>query len=74
MKKVWPWIIGVGVGLVIFSMLVFVRSDRHAYWIARGAIIRPQQVQVITVVRRPGHLKVYTQPVPLARDFYLWKK
>ena len=74
MKTVWSWIIGIGVGLVILLMLVFDRSDRQAYWIARGAVIRPQQTEVFTVVRYPRHLHVYTKPVPIAQDFYLWKK
>jgi hypothetical protein len=38
MKKAWPWIIGVFVGLVILAFLWAGRSDRQAYRTARGAI------------------------------------
>jgi hypothetical protein len=38
MRKVWPWIIGIIVGLVIVAFLVWGGSDRQAYRIARRAI------------------------------------
>jgi molecular chaperone GrpE (heat shock protein) len=38
MKKVWPWIVGGVVVLIILGWLFFGRSDRQAYWIARGNI------------------------------------
>lgn len=38
MKKAWPWIIGIVVGLILVGWLAFGRSDRQAYRIARGAV------------------------------------
>ena len=38
MKKVWPWIIGVIVGVVIVAWFFVGRSERQAYWTARRAI------------------------------------
>jgi hypothetical protein len=38
MKKAWPWIVGIVVGLVLIGMIAFDRSSRQAYRIARGAI------------------------------------
>jgi hypothetical protein len=38
MKKAWPWIIGVFVGLIILAFLWAGRSDRQAYRAAKGAI------------------------------------
>jgi hypothetical protein len=38
MKKAWPWIIGVFVGLVILAFLWAGRSDRQAYRTAKGAV------------------------------------
>ena len=38
MKKIWPWIIGVVVGVTILVWFFVGRSDRQAYWNARQAI------------------------------------
>ncbi len=38
MKKVWPWIIGVVVGVVIVVWFFVGRSERQAYWTARRAV------------------------------------
>ncbi len=38
MKSIWRWVIGIVVGLVIIGLLLFVRSNRQAYRIARGVI------------------------------------
>jgi cob(I)alamin adenosyltransferase len=38
MKKVWPWIIGIVVGVVILAWFFVGRSDRQAYWTARRAV------------------------------------
>lgn len=38
MKKAWPWILGVFVGLIIIGFWWSGRSERQAYRTARGAI------------------------------------
>lgn len=38
MKKVWPWIIGIVVGVFILAWLFVGRSERQAYWTARRAV------------------------------------
>jgi molecular chaperone GrpE (heat shock protein) len=38
MKKAWPWIIGVVVGVVILAWLIVGRAERQAYWTARRAV------------------------------------
>ena len=38
MKKVWPWIFGIATGLIIIALLLYGRSERQAYRVARGAI------------------------------------
>jgi uncharacterized phage infection (PIP) family protein YhgE len=38
MRKIWPWIIGIVVGLVILALLFFGGSERQAYWTARRAV------------------------------------
>lgn len=38
MKKVWPWILGIFVGLIILALLFVGGSERRAYRAARGAI------------------------------------
>ncbi len=54
MKKAWPWIIGVFVGLVILGFLWAGRSERQAYRVARGAIdqrVEESQVRINTAVQ-----------------------
>jgi seryl-tRNA synthetase len=38
MKKVWPWVLGILVGLIIVAFLLEGRSERQAYRAARGAV------------------------------------
>jgi hypothetical protein len=38
MKKAWPWIIGIVVGVVILAWFFVGRSERQAYWTARRAV------------------------------------
>jgi len=38
MKKIWPWIFGVAIVLILSAWLLAGRSDRQAYRIARGAV------------------------------------
>ena len=54
MKKAWPWIIGVFVGLIILGFLWAGRSERQAYRVARGAIdqrVEESQVRINTAVQ-----------------------
>lgn len=44
MKKAWPWIFGIAAGLLIIALLLYGRSERRAYRIARGAV--EQRVEI----------------------------
>ena len=44
MSKAWSWVGGIVVGLCIVGLLVSMRSDRQAYWFARGAVVHRAQV------------------------------
>ena len=44
MSNIWRWIIGILVGLVVIALLVYGRSERQAYRIARGAV--EQRVEI----------------------------
>jgi hypothetical protein len=77
MNKVWPWIIGIAVGLVIIAMLFFGVSNRQAYWVAKGTVPRVVQVvrtENITLVRFPCGARA--ESIRKAREcgFYVWKK
>jgi DNA anti-recombination protein RmuC len=37
-KKVWPWIVGIVVGLIIVALLLGMRSNQQAYRVARGEV------------------------------------
>lgn len=47
MNKVWPWIFGIVMGLIIIAMLGFGQSDRQSYWVARKAIDQPTVILVV---------------------------
>lgn len=72
MKKVWPWIFGIAVGLIVITLLVYARSDRNAYRFARGAFLRPVQLTQ-EVIHFPGHVNHATQ-TPIPHNLYGWKK
>jgi len=72
MKKAWPWIIGIAVGLIVITLLVYVRSDPLAYRFARGGILRPVQLTQESI-HFPGHVNFATQ-TPIPRSLYDWKK
>jgi hypothetical protein len=55
MNNVWRWLIGIAVGMLIFTLLVYGRSTRDAYHYARGAITRPVQ-PTQEVIRVPAHI------------------
>ena len=40
MNKVWPWVIGIAVALIIIALLFFGSSDQNDYWVARGTVPR----------------------------------
>jgi hypothetical protein len=77
MKKIWPWIIGIAVGLIIGALLFAGGSNREDYWTARGTLPRAVQVtraEDITLIRFPcgGH----AGSIVTANEcgFYVWKK
>jgi molecular chaperone GrpE (heat shock protein) len=45
MKKVWPWIFGVVIVLIIGALLLAGRGERQAYWAAKGAIEQRTEMQ-----------------------------
>ena len=63
MSNTWRWIIGIGVGLVIVAFLLFGRSERQAYRIARGAV---QQRVAISQERIDTAVQMATKAVDLA--------
>ena len=43
MSKGWAWVSGIIVSLCIIALLVFVRSERQAYWASRAIVVRHAQ-------------------------------
>jgi hypothetical protein len=76
MKKVWPWIFGIAVALIIVGLLFSVRSDPQAYSIARWAVVRPQapQTQAVGLIRIPCTPRSGPVATAKACGFYVWKK
>jgi hypothetical protein len=77
MNKIWPWIIGIAVVLIIGAFLYAGSSDRTDYWIARGAVPRPIQVtqaENITLVRFPCDIRAGSIQDVKECGFYVWKK
>jgi hypothetical protein len=77
MKKYWPWIVGIAVGLLIVAMLFSGISDRQAYWIARGTVPRAIQVtraEDLTLVRFPCGMRTGSIQTANGCGFYVWKK
>ena len=57
MSKVWAWIFGIAIALCILGLMAYGRSERRAYWAARGAIVHHAQVASQPVERSLyGHL------------------
>jgi len=53
MNKVWPWIFGIVIGLMLIGLIAFGRSDRQAYRTAHGAVeqrVEISQERIDTVV------------------------
>ena len=45
MKDVWAWVFAVVIALCILTLVAYGRSERRAYWAARGAAIRVMQAE-----------------------------
>ena len=57
MSKVWAWIFGIAIALCILGLMAYGRSERQAYWAARGVIVHQAQMAVQPVERSLyGHL------------------
>ena len=77
MKSVWPWVIGIAVGLMILALLAFGSSDRQDYWVARGTVARPVQVthvEDLTLIRFPCGDREGTIESAGGCSFYVWKR
>jgi hypothetical protein len=77
MKKYWPWIAGIVVGLIIIALLFSGSPNRQAYWIARGTVPRAIQVthvEDITLVRFPCGMRTGSIRDANICGFYVWKK
>ena len=77
MSKVWPWIIGIAVGLIIIALLFSGSSNRQAYWVARGTVPRAIQVthaENITMIRFPCGMRAGSIQTANECGFYVWKR
>ena len=77
MKKYWPWIIGIAVGLLIIALLFSGISNRQDYWVARGTAPRAIQVtraEDLTLVRFPCGMRTGSIQTANECGFYVWKR
>jgi len=77
MNKVWLWVSGILVVLLIIGLLFAASSNRQAYWTARGSVPRAIQVtraENITLVRFPCGMRTGTIAESKECGFYVWKK
>ena len=77
MNKVWLWVIGIGVALIIIALLFAGSSDRNDYWVARGTVPRAIQVtrtEDLTLVRFPCGGRAGSIADAQECGFYVWKK
>jgi len=77
MKKIWPWIVGIVVGLMIIALLFSGISNRQDYWVARGSV--PRAILVThadntTLVRFPCGMRTGSIQTSTQCGFYVWKK
>jgi hypothetical protein len=57
MRKVWAWIFGIAIALCLLGLMAYGRSERRAYWAARGVMAHQAQTAVQPVERSLyGHL------------------
>jgi hypothetical protein len=47
MSKIWAWIFGIIIALCILGLMAFGRSERRAYWAARGVIVHQAAAQPV---------------------------
>jgi hypothetical protein len=77
MNKVWPWIIGFAIGLIIIALLFVGVSNRQSYWVAKGTVPRAVQVvraENITLVRFPCGMRSGSISTAKECGFYVWRR
>jgi hypothetical protein len=77
MNKVWLWVAGIGVSLIILALLFSGSSNRHDYWVARGTSPRAIQVtraEDVTLVRFPCGMRTGSIRTENECGFYVWKR
>jgi len=77
MKKIWPWIVGIGIGLMIIALVFGGSSNRQDYWVARAAVAKAVEVartEDLTLVRFPCGLRAGSVLTAHECGFYVWKK
>jgi hypothetical protein len=77
MKKIWPWIVGIIVGLMIIALLFSGPSNRQDYWAARAVVARAVDVtrtEDVTLIRFPCGMRTGSILTANQCGFYVWKK
>ena len=77
MKKIWPWIVGTVVVLMIIALLFSGSSNHQDYWVARGSVPKAMLVthaDNITLVRFPCGMRTGSIQAFTECGFYVWKK
>ena len=77
MDKIWSWIIGIAVGLIIIALVFAGGSNREDYWTARGDVPRAIQLthaEDITLIRFPCDVRAGSIETAKECGFYVWKK
>jgi hypothetical protein len=77
MKGLWPWIVGIAVGLIILALLFGGGSTQEDYRIARETVPRPIhliQAEGFAAVRLPCSLRAESIEEAQACAFYVWKR
>jgi cell division protein FtsW (lipid II flippase) len=77
MNKVWPWIAGIVVCMLLIALLFVGTSNKADYWVARGVVARAIQVteaENITLIRFPCGMREGSILTAKECGFYVWKK
>ena len=77
MKKVWPWIVGIAIGVIIIALVFAGRSNRQDYWVARAVVPRAIQMthaDTKTMIRFPCKMRSGSIETANECGFYVWKK